>query len=137
MTDLRGQILHSKLNDGSSQQKEVERVVARIHSHPEEVRSNPQILIRAVYWNVDTTIIQALVEACPNALSLRDEKGRFVLSLGSATSSNVAPTLTFWIKLRDFILPMELVNPTHFSARIFLAILRCIDHVIRQTRTRM
>jgi hypothetical protein len=41
----------------------------------EQVRSIPELLIRAMQWNIDTAIIQALVEACPDALPTQDEDG--------------------------------------------------------------
>ena len=58
----------------------VEAIVAFIRSHPEEVRRDPELVIRAVHWNVDTTIVRALVEACPDALLAQDENGLCPLS---------------------------------------------------------
>lgn len=58
----------------------VDSLVARIQQRPEEVRSNPQVLIRAVHYNVDTKVIQALVEACPDSLSTQNDDGLCPLS---------------------------------------------------------
>lgn len=58
----------------------IQEVIAQIQAHPELVKSDPDMLIRAVQWNLNTEIIQALVEACPDALSCQDEKGLSPLS---------------------------------------------------------
>ena len=57
-----------------------EEIVNFIQKHPEVVRSNTAILNRAVYANPSPSIIRALVDACPDALSCQDENGLTPLS---------------------------------------------------------